>query len=332
MFNSNNSTEAHSQKGYYYNQGTTNVPVFFIHKLAKLINQPDTKITSLQKLNSFKIEAIDGQGKLNLKLDFEKTSYRGDDPTIILTLHQGLIGSNPYSQQHTFKQSINQGSYDQAQSLLNLIKEKLNLNQTDKQTEKDSRKTQSRNHFYEENKKDRDILRYLSRKVAELKEQVNYLYRDNHRLREELNSKPQHSFVNDQAWNFGQIMKDAAQDKILPFLNLVPRLEAYKEHLKVKLKITDKHYQGRALLNEQQKEGIVKAPRDLFNLPSHLNDIDTKKLIKDSLRQFRSQMLRISDDPHTRELIQKINPQILDRAVKIFQELNGIYDFSKDLL
>ena len=124
-----------------------------------MINQPDTKITSLQKLNSFKIEAIGGQGKLNLKLDFEKTSYRGDDPTIILTLHQGLIGSNPYSQQHTFKQSINQGSYDQAQSLLNLIKEKLNLNQTDKQTEKDSRKTQSRNHFYGENKKDRDILR-----------------------------------------------------------------------------------------------------------------------------------------------------------------------------
>lgn len=128
------------------------------------------------------------------------------------------------------------------------------------------------------------------------------------------------------------MLKDSAEDSVFPFVNILPRIEAYKKHLRDELGITDKHYQGRTPINEKQKAGTVKALRDLFSLSPNANDTEAKKLIKDSLRQFRSQMLRISDDPHTRELIQKLNPKILDRTEKIFQELNGIYDFSKGWL
>ncbi|MBU6197266.1 MAG: hypothetical protein KGO93_06860 [Cyanobacteria bacterium REEB446] len=140
------------------------------------------------------------------------------------------------------------------------------------------------------------------------------------------------SFLKNSIANFSQVLKDSAEDGVFPFVNILPRIEAYKKHLRDELGITDKHYQGRTPINEKQKAGTVKALRDLFSLSPNANDTEAKKLIKDSLRQFRSQMLRISDDPHTRELIQKLNPKILDRTEKIFQELNGIYDFSKGWL
>jgi hypothetical protein len=357
--NAHHTNEPYKKSQY---QSTQNVPVFFIRKLTKLLNNPDTKLTTNQKFNSFNIQGIENQEKLNLTLDFEKTSYRRDDPTIILTLYKNTINSNGHFDQHIFKQNINEDSYKQADLLLNLIQEKLKLNQSNKQAGRTSRRTQPPSDFHQEkrNGNDRDILRYLSRKVTELKERINRLHRDNHSLRE-VNSKlslensslrqekkrghesreshtdsktgvNSSSFLKDPVSNFGQIMKDAAQDSILPFLNLLPLIKAYKKHLKDVLGITDKHHQGRTPINEKQKDGIVKALRDLFSLPANANDIEAKKLIKDSLRQFRSQMKRISDDPHTRELLQKINPEILDRAEEISRQLNGIYDFSRGLI
>ncbi len=263
---------------------------------------------------------------------------------------------------HIFKQNTNESSYNQANNLLNLIQEKLNLNPSTKKAEEPKQRKQSQNGFHQEkrNTNDRDILRYLSRKVTEFKESINRLHQENHSLRDmnkklslensylrqEKNGKPENkesqtssntevnssSFLKNSIANFGQVLKDAAEDGVFPFVNILPRIEAYKKHLKDELGITDKHYQGRTPINEKQKAGIVKALRDLFSLPANANDAEAKKLIKDSLRQFRSQMLRISDDPHTRELIQKLNPKILDRAEQIFQELNGIYDFSRGLL
>ena len=95
--NAHHTNEPYKKSQY---QSTQNVPVFFIRKLTKLLNNPSTKLTSNQKPNSFNIEGIENQEKVSLKLDFEKTSYRGDDPTIILTLHKNAGTANSYSNQH----------------------------------------------------------------------------------------------------------------------------------------------------------------------------------------------------------------------------------------
>jgi hypothetical protein len=135
------------QKSQY--QNTRNVPVFFIHKLTKLLNDPSTRLTGNQTPNSFNIQGIENQEKLNLKLDFEKNRYRGDDPTIILTLHNNTRTANSYSNQHIFKQNTNESSYNQANRLLDLIQEKLKLNQSNKQVERTSQRTQSPSDFHQ---------------------------------------------------------------------------------------------------------------------------------------------------------------------------------------
>ena len=101
---------AHYTNEPYQKSQSQNVPVFFIHKLTKLLNDPSTRLTGNQTPNSFNIQSIENQEKLNLKLDFEKTSYRGDDPTIILTLHNNAGTANSYSNQHIFKQNTNEGT------------------------------------------------------------------------------------------------------------------------------------------------------------------------------------------------------------------------------